>query len=130
MVEVARADFDLSSKDRWTAQQRLRFGVELIGGVRKAAKEADVPLSSLTRYLNGQSKVPLNVLRQVAVAAGHNPDYLLSGMTEGETTASGDELVQVTLSLPVSAVVSLVREVRATISPEVREAIIAALKER
>lgn len=128
MVEVARGFFDFTSRDRWTAQQRLRYGVELIGGTRKAAKEADIPLSSLSRYLSGQSKVPLSVLRQVAIAAGYSPDYLIAGMSEQPAPEPENELIQVTLSLPVSALVSLLRQATAAITPEIRDAIITALQ--
>lgn len=121
----------------WTFPERLRFAVELAGGIVKVAERLEVSERTLTRYFASETSPQLSFLEALAAISR----VRLSWLTSGEGYASpvptdeapeGAEVVpppRVTLSLPANLLLELVKSASADLPPEVREAIAKTLKE-
>ncbi|MCJ2050865.1 helix-turn-helix transcriptional regulator [Methylobacterium sp. J-070] len=85
--------------------ERLNQAVTAAGGRRAVSEAADVPLSSLDRYLAAKSEAPSLTLARLARACGTSVDALLTGAeaapalrparANGRGEHGGDDLVRV-----------------------------------
>lgn len=122
--------------ERWTFPERLRFAVERAGGIVSVAERLEVSERTLTRYFANDTSPQLSFLEALAAISGVRLSWLTSGEGYSVNVPSVDEAdrtsspsPRVTVSLPSNLLMELVNSVSADLPPEVREAIVKALKE-
>jgi len=111
---------DVTAPLSWTRPQRVQFCVQMLGGPRVVAPLLGVSERTVARYQTGESAIPPDVAELLCQLAGLRPGYIAEG---GHFAASGPQDLQVTLRLPVAAMVAVVRAMADQMTPELRRVI-------
>jgi transcriptional regulator with XRE-family HTH domain len=115
---------------QWSLAERVRYAVELAGGLRPAARASGVSSSALARYMNGENAPRLAALTAIGGAAGVRVEWLMQGAGAPTTAApAAHRSASGRVSVSASTLVMLVREASADLPPEARDAIRDALKD-
>ena len=120
--------FDWSTPQRWSLAERIRFAVAKCGERPDLHRDLGVSARTLARYKSGETVPDDTFLAALSQVSGSRLAWLRAGGHLPPAPAQVDTNGHVVVRLPLDALRALLQAIATAITPEIREAIIAALQ--